>query len=874
MHTDINSKFENFINLFKDKFIEDVTEIKTDEPMKKEYEKLIRLYEDFKFFKDKNEDKVHVILLGNFSSGKSSTINSLLNLDSNDGQQTTKQVTDTDITMLVHPENKSPFGLRTNYGSFTIKKKYISHPFLENIILVDTPGSGDLNAVLINRHLDEFIIQSDILLYLFNSHISLTSDDKPVLLAKQKYLSAIEMKFVITNADYFRSSKEVRYVENNLNKDDYELFLTTLIDRIHKIPFENTVPQFSLTPNDFILIDNEEKYGIENLKSYIRNYSSNLSPATKSAIKQFKINSYEKRLSEIKKTFLNKIEKKHEVLNTYFNQAKDNIELYERDVFIANNEQSEIYDKHLKIISASKAEMQSFLRKLYLTSSEYQNVWDDSEITSILNISQFENSLRGKARDYMNESISNIRKNLIPIINDFRNTVEMIKVNEVDVDFEMGFDYSKIKFSPEQSSILSLPETVINKLENVTHSILKKLLDRLKAFQEENELFDARLVKNMPIDKIEEVISTAKQNIETDLRIHFKNVELFHSGVFSINNSGKNFHFKMNENDSEISFSDQEKYELNLYATDTLFPDYEHHISEYKSICNRFRKELENVKIEANLLGPEISAWSGNYFFQPEDSSLDELKSLYNEIASRVKSVFINIKVEIESKIVDLSNNNNYEMNKLKTERKKLLISYSILSLILFLISFFLRNKVADNSVSSSIFVNVFSESIWSFLTLISGFIHSYYRLNRDKKMEVDSITNTKSAIMRELEVKLDKLYADMNLEHDGILHIYRDMISTHFTKVKFEEKLLPKLYMKLSLIKNKAKLIADENDSHVETLCNKFKDYFTFEEYKLLKISEKIKTKSIEPPMNKLKLEVSNFENAKASIAHIYIET
>jgi len=93
-------------------------------------------------------DLFYIGLLGHFSTGKSSTINSVLNTwGTKDERLTGKSPTDVTISLITRPTNEQFLLGVIREGSVTIRSQPIDNPLLDNIVLVDTPGTGDPELV-------------------------------------------------------------------------------------------------------------------------------------------------------------------------------------------------------------------------------------------------------------------------------------------------------------------------------------------------------------------------------------------------------------------------------------------------------------------------------------------------------------------------------------------------------------------------------------------------------------------------------------------------------------------------------------------------------------------------------------------------------
>src|SRR5882724_3252848 len=151
------------------------------------YEVLRRLRQSLQQYLERNGDLFYVGLLGHFLSGKSSTINSLLDIwKTKDERATDLHPTDTTITLITQEKNSSSLLGIVREGHVTIRLQAIEHPLLESLVVVDTPGTGDPS--LIEEIARDFLPICDVILFLFPATSPLDQTDIPLLVELHKRL--------------------------------------------------------------------------------------------------------------------------------------------------------------------------------------------------------------------------------------------------------------------------------------------------------------------------------------------------------------------------------------------------------------------------------------------------------------------------------------------------------------------------------------------------------------------------------------------------------------------------------------------------------------------------------------------------------------
>ena len=114
-------------DLFEGSLAKEALELETNAESARNRDMLRRLRLSLEHYTERGKDLLYVGLMGNFSSGKSSTINSLLALDehSRDARATGLNPTDKSITLVTHSENDMSIFKNTREGLLAIRASYV-----------------------------------------------------------------------------------------------------------------------------------------------------------------------------------------------------------------------------------------------------------------------------------------------------------------------------------------------------------------------------------------------------------------------------------------------------------------------------------------------------------------------------------------------------------------------------------------------------------------------------------------------------------------------------------------------------------------------------------------------------------------------------
>src|ERR1035437_2606633 len=216
-----------------------------------QYNILRRLRKSLTQYLERDGDLFYIGLVGHFSSGKSSTINSVLNTWGTDRERETDlNPTDTTITLITSENNaKSLLGV-IREGHVTIRHESVNNELLDKVVIADTPGSGDTQFV--EEVARDFLPICDVILFFFSATSPLDKTDLPLLTEIHKRLRFIPIRFIVTRADEFRIDTSKPITDSNVDTVRRDRFLGDVLTRLNKL-LHPTV----YTEEQFILIDNK-----------------------------------------------------------------------------------------------------------------------------------------------------------------------------------------------------------------------------------------------------------------------------------------------------------------------------------------------------------------------------------------------------------------------------------------------------------------------------------------------------------------------------------------------------------------------------------------------------------------------------------------
>ena len=207
--------------------------------------------------------------LGHFSSGKSSLINALLGISTDQNPGYKREVglhpTDTKITLISHRDHAH--SIRKSAYT-TIDTVDVVHgpalEFLEHATLVDTPGLG--NEAAEHEAVTRFLHLCHVLVITIDGRRPFADKDKDFELLDRAFnkLSEVPKIIVVTSAEEFLTSRTASFA-TGWQADQAEAFWDEAIERLRRDSrFRNHLDRFQTAPRFFV--DSKEGFRVEQVK--------------------------------------------------------------------------------------------------------------------------------------------------------------------------------------------------------------------------------------------------------------------------------------------------------------------------------------------------------------------------------------------------------------------------------------------------------------------------------------------------------------------------------------------------------------------------------------------------------------------------------
>ncbi|CCE11011.1 hypothetical protein BRAS3843_570067 [Bradyrhizobium sp. STM 3843] len=485
-----------------------------------QYNILRRLRQSLTQYLERDGDLFYVGLVGHFSSGKSSTINSILNIwGSERERETDLNPTDTTITLITNEGNaKSLLGV-IREGHVTIRHESVDNDLLQKIVIADTPGSGDTQFV--EEVARDFLPICDVILFFFSATSPLDKTDLPLLTEIHKKLRFIPIRFVVTRADEFRIDASRPVAVKNIDTTRRDRFLGDVLTRLNKL-LEPTV----YTEEHFILIDNKAGYNIDELVELIRTKCDPGNPNARIVMHGHKIHYFQSAAKELKAFFGNFIDDKLRELNKIVSTAEQNIQLYNKNVLISNNNLTKNWHEQFGSIRATRERAQKSLRPVTLLAS---------------NIDAFEAVLSrqaaiGKAlSDHAHFMARQLALRVkLEVARNLRSRIEQLQLWEFSSLAPRSETVASNLVGVDPNILLPLvPAGIGGDWASLRDAKVQGLRDAATDLRRLTDDLQALIDERIPIRECETEVNNAQKSLTLDLEQFFTNAQLYRDGVFS-----------------------------------------------------------------------------------------------------------------------------------------------------------------------------------------------------------------------------------------------------------------------------------------------------------------------------------------------------
>ncbi len=581
---------DDLLELLNSDMIKRSLEIGTNHLSSDYYNLLNRLERSLDQYIKRDKSLFYIGFLGHFSSGKSSTINSILNLwGTPDERKRDQNPTDNGITLITNRKNRN-YVIRSVRGGIVpvVVISVDDRILLDNTVIIDTPGSGD--PLMLEEVVRDALPLCDLLLYCFSGASPLSSSDIPLLKEKEKNLKEIPTLFIVTRASEFKINNLQQVTENNIDHEKAQEVLHGLIVRMKGI-FKST----NLTIDDFILIDSIDNYNISRLITLITEKSNPENVENAIKLHSHKINYYVRIANEIKNYFLNIITDQLQTIEEFVAKAQKNIDEYEKKTKIGTDTLNQNFSVILKNVNH------------VLDGAIGENVKVRDVLSTPLEFNEID-----QVRSWKRSVISDIESIFIKELKDIENKIstKLYDVKEKVKQKLYSLSISEISISKtefaEEFELLMKNIDLPTKVEFQFYHWYSDIFNRIKRFLETDrktiilknvESIFNRVHLKKPLESINQSISDANKNLSSIFQSYDAAVRMYR--VAALANETKMFIRKLGLSEE---LDAQDSLNINIdeskeIAFHQIFNRYEQFINEFKSTCVNLEEQLKLIKV-------------------------------------------------------------------------------------------------------------------------------------------------------------------------------------------------------------------------------------------------------------------------------------
>lgn len=561
----------------------------------RQQDQLGRLRKSLEQYVERRGDLTYIGLIGHFSAGKSSLINSLLGAwSSQHERQTGLHPTDTVITLLTHHKNAGSLLGVSGGGSVPIRLQTLENDFLLHLVLADSPGTGDPH--LIEEMARDFLPICDLILFVFSAASPIDETDLPTLRELHKRLPFIPLLFVVTRADELRLDKQQPLTESNFNEPKAAEFLAETLSRISCL-----LESSQYTQTHFVLVDNSAQFRIPELKTELLRRADPFSPSSRIAVHGHKIHYYLTSAKELRSFFAEFLNSKPSELRKIVTASEKNIQRYHESVTISNNNLTKSWFERytaLQDIRHKAGEQPAALADLKLTTRELGTV--PAAITGAAEA--FDRS----ARNLAERIADHVRlSGFIQVKDEFAKVVKAMKQRKNFDGLTVhshGLGVIDATWSLDKLDLVPAI-SLSHRLEDIreaTRECVNGVASSARQFI--NDLSSA-LNHRVVVEKCETISAGAQESLKKDLDTYFQSVQVDRAGVFSMGTKGSIAKLGIGDELAklETEFTEEDKELLVSKAREELFPSGPEMLA---SVTTKLRDLADRVRPLDQLLKP------------------------------------------------------------------------------------------------------------------------------------------------------------------------------------------------------------------------------------------------------------------------------
>jgi len=525
-------------------------------------------------------------------------------------------------------------------GSVPTRVQTIDNEFLKQIVLVDTPGTGDPH--LLEEMARDFLPVCDLVLFFLSAASPLDTTDVPLLSELHRRLPFIPKMFVITRADELRSNFDIPVSGDNFDLAKAAVFVGDLKSRISLL----------LGPShdgetEFVLIDNKAEFQTDKLKHILARRVDPTNLAVRLNLHSHKIRFFQSTAEKLRDYFSTFLDAKLSELNSIVSAAEANIRRYQQVVMISNSNLTkswfdnntaiqEILDKASKRIKAF-----SDLPHSYLTGKA---------------VADAREKMRSENKQVASATAEQIRKHieqtgLTQIQREFSRAIK--DLGAADLDSLLPEDHGISPFTVQWSfgEFPIIPSTYLTGKADLFRKVVRDfVVNAAVEIQLSLQEIQKLTQQGYFVDKCVDIINQAQESLDRDVDLYFQNVRVYRAGVFSMSTKDSIAKLGIGAELDEIegTFTDGDKEAIQMAARQDLFPESAQKVATLTTQLSATSEQIRELIKEVNQFDIEPP---GSLYSQIEYIRSERLPVFLTQLKTELQRDAVELISELQSRV-------------------------------------------------------------------------------------------------------------------------------------------------------------------------------------------------------------------------------
>jgi len=628
-------------------------------------------------FMQKGDNLFMVAFVGDFSTGKSTTINKLLEQDI---RKSSEHPTDNGITLISDNKNNHYLEkITTETKRIPVRKQMLDSELLKNMILVDSPGSGDKDIA--HEVVREFMPLCDCIYYFFHPSHPFDESDIPFLKKKYEELAFLPMKIVITHADLFRKDIDAKLNEDNFDNERYDSFVQELFDRIKK-----DIGNMELSiERDVYVVGNIHNFRIDKLKDSLATINKNIDNTQAIEIYKQKERYFYGKVKEGCEFFVKKAEFLKDAFDSYLKELKENKDKYDSAVQLNFTNLNDNWQNINSKIEKQKSNLsKSNIKEPLLFNVDFlemdklkQEVAQVKAVLDELGVLIAKGFIDSLDAEYKRVEFDFFEK-LTKTVGDIAEIDDFLDIGKIDKAIYIS-DKTELDYLTNVNNMLKGFDTLYKK---VFDDIFEKIVTNSNSIRDLTNEY-----KNNYIKQYNSFVLECNNDLITAFREFYIIIDMYLKGILNISQSVvvEKLGLKEELRATTEVFDESKKQKIEDEAKKNLYGDFETIKNDYIDQLREIHNECKSL--QDKFSGKKIDIENGLDF--TIDEKFESIEYIVGDANSKLQEVKNNIVNETKRINIEIKNDYKQKAKELEDEKKSAVLWFVGGVVLFFIIAWF-----------------------------------------------------------------------------------------------------------------------------------------------------------------------------------------